>query len=574
MSCFNPGTFCGIVNERINVSLGDSEDTKRRKSVRKKGRDAKQKRPLDSSSEEEENLLREKKDGRGRPVTTGKGVEMAARKMANKALNKMKGEMRDMEVIMQGDYDPLQYEGAERKKRMRELEEQIPQLPTCDLVAKVMDFSSKIDQAAKKSKNLKRTIAGLIRDGALYTRVAVDALSMRVAGVASEREERMREELVVLRAQVADLQREKEERDRATMPPPGLPRTMRDSTPTEEIVREEEMPEAIAAELPMESPPPGEIAVAAPAEKRTWDVVTPNNADTSRASTSGVEKTRARRKERSVSRKRTKPSAPAKNSSLPSPHAPQKAGKSPPRKAETMGEMVERKIREAVDRSHREIDRRLQKLEDLLQALAGGGQTQEPEETGSSRRRETKPSPQPAARVETYAKVVGRKSRVAEGKSAKGVPRAAAPVTPLKGRGGGLPKKTPKRRLPRTSAVVLTRPNGDYREALARLRREVNLEDLGIGGLVNIRSGATGAKVIEVSGEGHANKADFLAEQVKRVLQGEDGTRVDRPRRMAEVRLRGLDDSLDVEEIKGWVAEAGHCGVSDVQCGALQPAAG
>ncbi|XP_011860036.1 PREDICTED: uncharacterized protein LOC105557402 [Vollenhovia emeryi] len=46
---------------------------------------------------------------------------------------------------------------------------------------------------------------------------------------------------------------------------------------------------------------------------------------------------------------------------------------------------------------------------------------------------------------------------------------------------------------------------------MARLRWEVSLKDLGIEGRVNIRSAATGAKIIEVSGEGHADKADLLA---------------------------------------------------------------
>ncbi|XP_011858589.1 PREDICTED: uncharacterized protein LOC105556127, partial [Vollenhovia emeryi] len=295
--------------------------------------------------------------------------------------------------------------------------------------------------------------------------------------------------------------------------------------------------------------------------------------------------------------------------------------------------MVERRIQEVLGQSQKETNQRLQRMEDLIRSLVGGGarnsgpatgpsdprkggggavrdrpvpgagskgakeppertanaveggskrkrkkkaplsqQTQGVEETGVSLGRDAKSS-QPAAGAVTYAAVVARKSKAAW-KSAKGVPRAAAPSAPVKGQAGGPPKKTPRRRLPRTSAVVITRPDGDYCEAMARLRREVKLEDLGIGGLVSIRSGATGAKVIEVSGEGHADKADLLAGHITRVFLGEEGTRVDRPRRMAEVRLRDLDDSLDVEEVKGWVAEAVRCGASDMQCGALQPTAG
>ncbi|XP_011858908.1 PREDICTED: uncharacterized protein LOC105556426, partial [Vollenhovia emeryi] len=200
-------------------------------------------------------------------------------------------------------------------------------------------------------------------------------------------------------------------------------------------------------------------------------------------------------------------------------------------------------------------------------------QTQRVEEAGPSNTGTAKP-PQPAAGVETYVTVLGRKSRAAEKKAAKGASRAAAPGPPAKGRTGGAPKRAPRRRVPRTSAVVVTRPSGDYRETIAMLRQSIKLEDLGIGGRINIRYGATGARVIKVTGEGHADKADLLAERIRQVLPEEEGTRVDRPRKMAEVRLRDLDDSLGVEEVRGWVADAARCSVSDVQCGALQPAAG
>ncbi|XP_011858703.1 PREDICTED: serine/arginine repetitive matrix protein 1-like [Vollenhovia emeryi] len=601
----------------VKSHVSRSGATKRSKSVGR-GRDVKQKRPLDTSSGEEEDPLHTKKDARGRKATTGRGVQIKARKEVAQALKKSREDLRNVERALQGEYDPRKYEGAERRRKIRELEEQVPQLPTRDLVAKVLDFSSKIDEAAKVSKNLKGTLAGLIRDGALYTRIAVDTLSTRVRGEASEREELLRDELAALKAQLADLQREREEeRDRRAMPPPGLLQTRRNTTPSGEVVREEEMPEVVADGLPMESPPPGETAAAPPAEKRTWEVVTPNNADASRASTSGARRSRAGKRERSLSRKRANPKTPAKDSSLPSPHAPRKqAGKPLPGKAgEITGEMVERRIQEVFGQSQEETNQRLQRMEDLIRSLVGGGardsgpaagpsdprkggggavrdrpvlgagqrggskgakeppertanaveggskkkrkkrkkaplsqQTQGVEETGVSLGRDAKSS-RPAAGAVIYAAVVGRRSKAA-GKPVKGVPKAAAPRAPAKGQAGGPPKKAPKRRLPHASAVVVTRPSGDYREAMARLRREIKLEDLGIGGPINIRSGATGAKIIEVSGEGHAEKADILAGHITRVFLGEGGTRVDRPRRMAEVRLR------------------------DMQCGALQPAAG
>ncbi|XP_011883560.1 PREDICTED: serine/arginine repetitive matrix protein 2-like [Vollenhovia emeryi] len=334
------------------------------------------------------------------------------------------------------------------------------------------------------------------------------------------------------------------------------------------------MPEVADAGLPMDPPPPEKVADSPPPEKKTWDVVTPRAAGTSRASTSVRERSRAREKERSSSRKRTKTAqTPAKNPSPPSPHTPQKTGKSPPRKEETVEGMVDRKIGESFDRYKKWTDRRLQRVENLLQTLVDGGarnsgpaaipsnprkggggatrdhpvpgadqkvgsggridppgkaanvagegaknkkrkkkkkaplsqQTQEMKEAGPPKKGNAGPS-QPAADAESYAVVLGRRSRAAEKKTAKGAPKAAAPGSPAKGQAGGAPKRAPRQRLPRTSVVVLTRPNGDYREAMVRLRREVSLKDLGIEGRVNIRSAATGAKIIEVSGGGPRRK--------------------------------------------------------------------
>ncbi|XP_011865106.1 PREDICTED: uncharacterized protein LOC105560530, partial [Vollenhovia emeryi] len=339
------------------------------------GRGAKQARPQESSSGEEEDLLPEKKDARGRPVTTGKGVGMKARKKVAQDLKRSREDLRNIEGIIQGDYEPQRYEGAERRRKIRELEEQVPQLPTRDLVAMVLDHSSKNDEAARTSRNLKGTVTGIIRDGALFTRVAVDALSTRLSGEASEVVEQMREELASLKAQVASLLREKEDRDRRKMPPPPDPQPPgRNVTPSGETVREEERMEVDDTGIPADPPPPGKTADPPPPEKRTWDVVTPETADNSQASTSGRERSRARKKDRSSSRKRTKlPQTPATNSSPPSPHTPQKTGKSPTRKGETIEGRVDRKVREAFDQHKGWVDRRLQGMEKLLQTLVDSG---------------------------------------------------------------------------------------------------------------------------------------------------------------------------------------------------------
>lgn len=101
--------------------------------------------------------------------------------------------------------------------------------------------------------------------------------------------------------------------------------------------------------------------------------------------------------------------------------------------------------------------------------------------------------------------------------------RAQPPPPPSK-KGG---KKGKKRRIPRTAAVIITCPEGQYKEFLRLAMDQVDPASLGIEGMTTRR--ATGAQVFEVEGPNHHEKADALAKCVSEALAGREGVRVSHP---------------------------------------------
>lgn len=59
--------------------------------------------------------------------------------------------------------------------------------------------------------------------------------------------------------------------------------------------------------------------------------------------------------------------------------------------------------------------------------------------------------------------------------------------------------------------------------------------------------------------EGNA-KAEILASRMRNVLQGKEGIIISRPTKKAELRIRDLEESIEVWEIAQAVAKIGSCG--------------
>lgn len=109
-------------------------------------------------------------------------------------------------------------------------------------------------------------------------------------------------------------------------------------------------------------------------------------------------------------------------------------------------------------------------------------------------------------------------------------------------------KKVKRRKAPKNAAVVLTCIEGGYAECLRLAREQINLADLDIE-VMKPRRALTGALILEVPGPNSEAKADQLAIRMREVLAGKEGTKITRPKKTAEIRLRDLDDSISKAEI-------------------------
>lgn len=114
---------------------------------------------------------------------------------------------------------------------------------------------------------------------------------------------------------------------------------------------------------------------------------------------------------------------------------------------------------------------------------------------------------------------------------------------------------------------------GKYEETIRQARQKVSLEGLGISG-VKIRRAITEALIFEIPGKDSHELADKLALSLRQALAGKDGVHVQRPVKMAELRLRGLDDSITTLEVLEAVARTGGCEVEEIHLGEIKKTPG
>jgi hypothetical protein len=97
----------------------------------------------------------------------------------------------------------------------------------------------------------------------------------------------------------------------------------------------------------------------------------------------------------------------------------------------------------------------------------------------------------------------------------------------------------------------------------------VNLDELRITD-IRPRRAATGALILEIPGrEGGREKASPLAERMASVL-GDTLVKVAVLRKIAELSVTGLKDSVTLEEVVAAVVEAGGCSAGEVSAGVLR----
>ncbi|XP_025154770.1 calponin homology domain-containing protein DDB_G0272472-like [Harpegnathos saltator] len=169
---------------------------------------------------------------------------------------------------------------------------------------------------------------------------------------------------------------------------------------------------------------------------------------------------------------------------------------------------------------------------------------------------------------ETWAQVVGRRGKRAEKKEEQ---ERRIKKEARKGINNGVGGAKIKRKIPSTAAVSITADKGQYRKLLAEAKRKIDLDDLGIL-KIKTRIGATGALILEIPGEDRGANADTLAEKLRDVLA--DKAKINRPQKMGEIRLRGLEISTDEEEARRKIAEIGECEIADTKAGKIRTTQG
>ena len=142
-------------------------------------------------------------------------------------------------------------------------------------------------------------------------------------------------------------------------------------------------------------------------------------------------------------------------------------------------------------------------------------------------------------------------------------------VAPKKG-----PVRTPRTailpRTPRTSAVTVTLNEGSrmsYADVINTARQSIPFVEIGVESL-NMRKAMTGAIVITVPGDRDREKASRLATRLAKMLDPATA-RVAVSTRTAELRVAGIDISINKEELRQALAQAAGCEGAEVQVGEI-----
>ncbi|XP_070519750.1 uncharacterized protein [Cardiocondyla obscurior] len=161
----------------------------------------------------------------------------------------------------------------------------------------------------------------------------------------------------------------------------------------------------------------------------------------------------------------------------------------------------------------------------------------------------------------------GKEDKIKESKR-----RPATTRAPSKSREMQPKKQTKKkrRRVPRTSAIVLSSRSEGYDKLMSEVRSKVKLSEVGINEKLTMRTTATGALLIQVPGNENSGKADALASLMKEALAHKKDVIITRPVTTAEIRVWPLEPSITKSEVIEAVADKGYCQLADIQGGDIR----
>ncbi|XP_045456532.1 uncharacterized protein LOC123666487 [Melitaea cinxia] len=175
-------------------------------------------------------------------------------------------------------------------------------------------------------------------------------------------------------------------------------------------------------------------------------------------------------------------------------------------------------------------------------------------------------------RDDEWVAVVKKKKKGKDKSSASG---AAAAKSSQQRKKTKSKKKAKSRRprlvAPRRPAVIITlEPEAEeqgvtYSHLLKRAAETLNLADLGISEGLNVRTAATGGRLLELAKGQTSEAAQRLAQELDRVLEGT--ARVVQPMKLASLRVSGLDDSVTKQMVAEAAAKATKCDVGVIKTG-------
>ncbi|XP_067208482.1 neurofilament heavy polypeptide-like [Linepithema humile] len=176
----------------------------------------------------------------------------------------------------------------------------------------------------------------------------------------------------------------------------------------------------------------------------------------------------------------------------------------------------------------------------------------------------------PSREAESWTTVVKKgkkKLPPSKGEGSKSAPKSSpTPPSQETGKKGG--KK--KRRAPRTAAIMLTCPGGEYAATMRHVQERIPLKELGITGPLKPNTAQTGAMLIELSGPDKGEKADRLASKMADLFADRPEIRITRPQKMGEIRINGKDPSITPDDIARAVVEQGGCSLTDIKVGDIR----
>jgi len=173
--------------------------------------------------------------------------------------------------------------------------------------------------------------------------------------------------------------------------------------------------------------------------------------------------------------------------------------------------------------------------------------------------------------IPSYSSIAKRDKKKASG--APPVARSLATGGPKKDGADAKKRKEElrraKRRVPKSAAVVLHCPEGEFAAAARRARSAINLEEIGIRD-IRVRKALNGDLVIEIPGEEAETRAKILASRMEGVLRGTEA-KVSCPTKTSEILLRGVDALVEADEVLSALREASGLPLEGLKLVPLRP---